>query len=144
MSAMTNNHISTEDAIEESGGDLQRMSHWNIEGVALENVFVKRDLGKGLRVSEYHFEFVGELACENDLPAGQPHMFIDTEHGFWRCGKLGQLRKKCRVNNFIGFKEQKGRIPLFDEAGHCLGKHLTSSDRGNIIIQRNAGSRRPD
>ena len=48
------------------------------------------------------------------------------------------------MDNFISFEEQKGRIPLLDETGHYLRKCLTSTDRRNVIIQRNAGSCLPD
>ena len=83
MNAMTNNHIGTEDAIGEGGRDFYRMSRSDIEGVALENAVIERNLGKGLRVGKYHFEFVRECTLESDLPPIQPHMFIDNEHRLW-------------------------------------------------------------
>ena len=82
MNAMTNNHIGTEDAIGEGGRDFYRMRWCDIEGVALEGAFIKRNLGKGLRVGKYHFEFVRECILESDLTFIQPYMFIDHEHRF--------------------------------------------------------------
>ena len=82
MNAMTNNHIGTEDAIGEGGRDFYPMRWCDIEGVGLENAFIKRNLGKGLRVGKYHFEFVRECILESDLTFIQPYMFIDNDHRF--------------------------------------------------------------
>ena len=56
------------------------MSRSDIEGVALENAVIRRNLVR-LRVGKYHFEFVRECTPESDLPSIQPHMFIDNGFG---------------------------------------------------------------
>ena len=95
------------------------MSRSDIEGVALENAVIERNLGKDSRWANITLNLSGNALRRPSLHS-TTHVYRQRAPALVM-RQIGPLRKKCRMDNFIGFEEQK-------DVSHCSTIRDTTSE----------------